>query len=296
MKYIFGIKDYLKNKYKINEKILLLFFIFLFISCLNPYRLEYFTKFILIPISILTILLPNLLNDFRLWLVVSITLTLNLIFNYFFTSNHLFIATYFSWCITLILISKDDLFGSLRLCSKYILVLVLGMATIHKITSISFTDGSFLAYEFLLGLRYFLPIILVWPNFNIFISQNRVNVTDLVDSYSIEEITSEIAFPGGEFFVFTRIFSYITILFEAALFLVFLTYPKYKSVTHILLISFVWFTYVYTNENSFFSMLCILGYMLSFDDQKKFRLLYVLTIFIMLGMDLINFRPSFLIY
>jgi len=286
----------LLKRYKKQEFIFLLFFVFLIVSTLNPYRLEYFVKFLILPISIVVLVFPILLKEWIIWLLISIFLVLNLYFNYLHTSNHLFIATYFSWIVTLIIISKDDFNDALRISSKYLLVLVMGMATIHKITSQEFYSGSFMSFEFLLGLRYFFPIILLWPNFNSYIDVNRSIFTEISNENFDEEIIHNVVSPGEEFFIFTKILSFITIFYEAIVTLFLLIYPRYRRLTHILLISFIWFTYIYTNENSFFSMLCILGYVISYEDQKNFRTLYILTIILMLSMDVISFRPGFLKY
>ena len=286
----------LLKRYKKQEFILLFFFVFLIVSTLNPYRLEYFVKFLILPVSIVAVVFPNLLKEWKIWLLTSIFLVLNLYFNYLHTSNHLFITTYFSWIVTLILISKDDLHDSLRISSKYLLVLVMGMGTIHKITSPEFYSGSFMSFEFLLGLRYFFPIILLWPNFNSYIEANRSVYTEIFNKNFDEEIIYNVVSPGAEFFIFLKMLSFFTIFYEAILTFSLLIYPRYRRLTHILLISFIWFTYIYTNENSFFSMLCILGYVISYKDQKRFRTLYILTIILMLSMDVIGFRPGFLQY
>jgi len=289
------ISNFLK-RYKKQNFILLLFFVFLIVSTLNPYRLEYFVKFLILPISILVVVFPVLLKEWKIWLLTSIFLVLNLFFNYLHTSNHLFIATYFSWIVTLILISKHDFQDSLRISSKYLLALVMGMAVVHKITSPEFYSGSFMSFEFLLGLRYFFPIILLWPNFNSYIEENRSIYTEIFNKNFDEEINYNLVSPGEEFFIFSKVLSFLTIFYEAIVMLFLLVYPKYRRLTHILLISFIWFTYLYTNENSFFSMLCILGYVISYEDQKKIRTLYILTIILMLSMDVIGFRSGFLRY
>ena len=221
---------------------------------------------------------------------------MNLFFNYLHTSNHLFIATYFSWIVTLILISKDDFQVALRITSKYLLVVVMGMATIHKITSQEFYSGSFMSYEFLLGLRNFFPIILIWPNFTVYIGENQSIFAEIFTKNFDGENIYNVVSPGEEFFIFAKILTLLTIFYEAIVTLFLLIYPRYRRLTHILLISFIWFTYIYTNENSFFSMLCILGYVISYDDQKRFRTLYVLTIILMLSMDVLSFRPGFMGY
>lgn len=286
----------LLKRYKTQEFILLLFFIFLIVSTLNPYRLEYFVKFLLLPVSIAALIIPGLLKNRVIWLLTSVCLSLNLYFNFLHTSNHLFIATYFSWIVTLILISKDDFQDALRVTSKYLLVVVMGMALIHKITSQEFYNGSFMSFELLLGLRVFFPIILIWPNFNGYIGENQSVLTEIFTQRFDEENIYNVVSPGEEFFIFAKILTFLTIFYETIVTLFLLIYPIYKRLTHILLITFIWFTYIYTNENSFFSMLCILGYVISYDDQKKFRTLYVLTIILMLSMDVLSFRPGFLGY
>ncbi len=286
----------LLERYKKQEYILLLFYVFLIVSTLNPYRLEYFVKFLILPISIVVIVFPFLVKEWIVWLLTSVFLALNLYFNYLHTSNHLFIATYFSWIVTLILISKDNFQDALRVSSKYLLVLVMGMAVIHKITSQEFYSGSFMSFEFLFGLRFFFPIILIWPNFNNYIEGNRSIFGEIVNKNFDEENIYNVFSPGEEFFIFAKILSYITIFYEVIVTLFLLIYPRYRRLTHILLISFIWFTYIYTNENSFFSMLCILGYVISYNDQKRFRALYVLTIILMLSMDVFSFRPGILKY
>lgn len=286
----------LLKRYKTQELILLLFFIFLIVSTLNPYRLEYFVKFLILPISIVVLVFPTLLKEWIVWLLTSVFLVLNLYFNYLHTSNHLFIATCFSWIVTLILISKDDFHDAIRISSKYLLVLVLGMATIHKITSQEFYSGSFMSFEFLLGLRSFFPIIILWPNFSSYILENRSIFSGILNNNFDEEHIYNVVSPGEEFFIFAKILSFITIFYEAVVVLFLLIYPRYRRLTHILLISFIWFTYIYTNENAFFSMLCILGYAICYNDQKRFRTLYVITIILMLSMDVLSFRPGFLGY
>ena len=284
------------KRYKNQDFILLLFFVFLIVSTLNPYRLEHFVKFLIFPVSLAVIIFPFLMRKWAAWLLISVFLTLNLYFNYLHTSNHLFIATYFSWIVTLVLISKDDFTEALRSSSKYLLVLVMGMAVIHKITSPEFYSGSFMSYEFLFGLRYFSPIILLWPNFDNYISQNQSGLGEIFNTNFDGENSVSIVYPDEEFFVFTKILSYFTIFYEAVVVLFLVIYPRYKRLTHILLLSFIWFTYIYTNENSFFSMLCILGYLISYSGQKRFRTAYIITIILMLSMDVLSFRPGFLQY
>ena len=284
------------KRYHDQNFILLLFFVFLIVSTLNPYRLEYFVKFLILPVSIAVIAFPFLMKKWAAWLLISVFLTLNLYFNYLHTSNHLFIATYFSWIVTLVLISKDDFCEALRSSSKYLLILVMGMAVIHKITSPEFYSGSFMSYEFLFGLRYFFPIIMLWPNFDNYISQNQSGLGEIFNKNFSGESSVSFVYPDEEFFVFTKGLSFITIFYEAVVVLFLVIYPRYKRLAHILLLSFIWFTYIYTNENSFFSMLCILGYLISYSGQKKFRTAYIITIILMLSMDVLSFRPGFLQY
>lgn len=283
-------------RYKNQEFILFLFFVFLIVSVLNPYRLEPFVKFLILPLSIAVLAFPYLLRKWAVWLLTSVFLSLNLYFNYLHTSNHLFIATYFSWIVTLVLVSKDDLSEALRSSSKYLLILVMGMAVIHKITSPEFYSGSFMSYEFLFGLRYFFPIIVIWPNFNSYILQNQSNLVEIFSNNFAGETANNFVYPGEDFFIFTKILSLFTIFYEVVVVLFLVIYPRYKKISHLLLISFIWFTYLYTNENSFFSMLCILGYLLSYNDQKRFRAGYIITILLMLSMDVLDFRPGFLLY
>ena len=286
----------LLKKYQDQNFILLLFFVFLIVSTLNPYRLEHFVKFLILPVSIAVVVFPFLIKKWAAWLLISVFLTLNLYFNYLHTSNHLFIATYFSWIVTLVLISKDDFSEALRSSSKYLLILVMGMAVIHKITSPEFYSGSFMSYEFLFGLRYFFPIIILWPNFNNYISANQSGLGEIFNRNFNGESADNFVYPDEEFFVFTKILSLFTIFYEAVVVLFLVIYPRYKRLAHILLLSFIWFTYIYTNENSFFSMHCILGFLISYREQKRFRTAYVITIILMLSMDVLSFRPGFLQY
>lgn len=292
---ILNLKKYFINSYKKEDIPLFLFLFFLFVSTFNPYRLEEIVKYLILPSALLGLAIPYLIRSWKYWFLLSLLLLFNLVFNFFNTSNHLFIATYFAWTVALILISKEDFFITLRSCSRYILILVMGMATLHKITSPEFTSGSFMTYEFLLGIRKFFLLEIIWADLGKIFSVNRTNVTDMISEGSAQISGADLLSPGDEFFIFTKVFSYFTIFFEAALFLSFVFYARLNRVTHILLILFIWFTYLYTNENSFFSMLCILGYLLSYKENKKIRIMYTATVIIMLIMDLAKFRPGILV-
>lgn len=290
------LKRKFNDRYLNQNIVFLLFLLLLMVSTINPVKLDYYTKITILPICLFAIIFTTYLKNWKLWLFISLSLTSNLFLNYLLTANHLFLATYLSWTITLILLTGDDFYGNLRVCSRWLLIIVTGMASLHKITSPVFIDGSFISFQLLIGARKISALNLYWPELGSLIQSNKAILFGIFDNASLISSSQKIVYPDNFFFMFAKIFSWIILGYEVLLFLLLLLYPRLKKTTHILIIIFVFFTYLYTNENIFFSLLCILGFLLTEKSDKKFRLIYIFLIIALLFMYTFNFRASFIKY
>lgn len=108
-----------------------------------------------IPVVILgaaALVLPPLRRSPELWLALALVLLAGYARDWFLTDNHKFLMAY--WCLALALaLRARDPAGALAVSSRWLLALCFVFATLWKLFSADFLDGTFFHYAFLTDTR-----------------------------------------------------------------------------------------------------------------------------------------------
>lgn len=111
--------------------------------------------YVRIPVSMLGaagLLLPSLRRGGTLWLLLALALFGGYGWEWFLTDNHKFLFAY--WCLALFLaLRTGDPVGALAVSSRWLLALCFVFATLWKLLSPDFLDGSFFHFSFLTDTR-----------------------------------------------------------------------------------------------------------------------------------------------
>lgn len=167
--------------------------------------------------------------------------------------NHMFLFFYLS-LLVLFVEKKEDIRSNFR----WLVVIIMGFATLHKITNPNFISGDFLAYRLLSG-DFFQPLYMsgLFPNIEEVLDQNYQSIYEFTqnESFLSEQITLKNVEPnlmaGLPFFVYAIIGMEFLV---ATLFAFF-----YKKMAFIVLLIFVASIGLIVSEFEFAATLLFMG-------------------------------------
>ena len=228
----------------------------------------------------LFIFLPKLLrnNDYQnirlsfALILYLLTFLLGIFYNYFSLPNHFFVF----FAITLIIVLYEDL-NVAKENFRWLFIVLMGFATIHKLAEPTFINGDFVGFMMAKG-GFFYHII----NSGLFselkqsIIDNNHQISYLMKSDPVESRAVILDIPSISFNLVVNIFSYLIIIGELVLTLLFVFLPS-KKYTLFFLWVFINSIVFITVELEFISTLLFIGLILCPNDFKLLNKSYGLS-------------------
>ena len=170
---------------------------------------------------------------------------------------------------------------------RALLIITFGFATLHKFLSEYFMSGRLLASYFLKGRTFQRPLELIYEGFPETIQAYRAQL-DHISGHATAAVSSvAITVPTPDFDALCAALAIGIGIAELAVFGM-LAWKRtfYSRWFPYVLVGFVWGTYLFRNELTFFSLLCILGLMGLTQASRLSRFLLAGSAVILLSLSL----------
>ena len=189
--------------------------------------------------------------------------------------NHHFMMTYFSAAIVVCLSARASQRSELlQINARWLLVVLMGFATVHKVVSPTFQDGSYIGYEIARGgfggplLPVLGPIAEKAKENDRRIKEFRSRPPSEVTQVELEPLT-----PGPRYVAYG--FALSIVLVELLLFLGFIFMPS-SVLSHLLLVAFIATLMVLRQEFTFISVVAAMGFISCANEKPRFRAVYAI--------------------
>lgn len=201
---------------------------------------------------------PRLTLSWQPWAAMATILVVGVFMLPFDVPNHHFVLAYVTLALAIALSAPETARAStLRWNARWLLVAIMGFATLHKVISPAFMDGSYLAYVLATG-GFGAPVLALCHACGAAAVQNASLVGEFRAALPASEAAVMLAAPLPNLAVAGRAFAWAIVAGEALLFLAFLVAPS-RRVSHIFLLVFAATLGVIRQEFLFISVLCLLG-------------------------------------
>ena len=210
------------------------------------------------------------------WIIVSIGFAIGILQRPLDVPNHHWMMTYLSAAIALALLfnqDTDDVTQELSESIRWLIVVLMGFATLQKLLSTNFMDSSYIAFEVARG-GFAAPVLKFIPAIYEPIQENIELVNNLHATPPGELGSVILNWPIPGFKAIAYGFTFSILAMEAWLFLGMLCWPK-KYITHISLIAFATTLAVLRQEFTFISIVCSLGLLSCGAELRYCRYAYV---------------------
>jgi len=236
---------------------------------------------LLIRFTILLLMLYQLLvRPIRLfwfiWLIVFVLLAIPVLWLRFDLANHHYVLTYLALAFFVSSAGTSTAIPeNIAANARWMLVLILGFATLHRLLSPTFPDGSYIG--FMLSKGGFFSYITDWFSpARQAIEQNQALLNRLSE-HSLTPHEAVVLQPPVPYFGWvTKGIVWMMLVVEVWLGLAVLLAPG-QTFTHLSLLAFVGILSVMRQELEFISILTLVGYAVS-DDEKNLSKVYLLLI------------------
>ena len=235
----------------------------------------------LVLLCIIAVAYRKLLKATPFWYIISVLWGTTIYFHWESTDNHKYLICY--WCLALCTtfsVAPKDQLKALRQTSRLLIGLCMTLATLWKLMSPDYLDGTFFHYCLLIDER-FTSVATTFGN---------VSSTTLTDNRELWELLREGYLYGIEFQNTTletspelgtlaRFLSWWTIFIEAALAWLFFmpAHPLVSRIRNFVLLVFAVTTYAVAPVKGFGWILMLLGVAQCHNDEKAFRIAYLVT-------------------
>ena len=214
--------------------------------------------------------------SYWVWPLVAITLLVALLQRPTDVPNHHWMMMYVSFAISLsCLIGRTDQerLDDLAASTRWLIVVLMGFATVQKLLSPSFMDATYIGFELARG-SFATPVLKFFSETYQIVESNNALVDQLHASPPSElaEVTLPPPYPGLTYLAYG--FTAAIIGMEAWLFACMVWLPK-RVMTHLSLIAFAGTLAVLRQEFTFISVVCTLGLLSCGGNHKWVRLIYV---------------------
>lgn len=209
------------------------------------------------------------------WPVVAIGLAMGIVERPLDVPNHHWMMTYLSSAISLCMLGCRDQatqVESLSFNARALLIVLMGFATVQKLLSPDFLDGSYIGFELARG-GFGGPLLKLVPETHAIVTSNAELVETLhtTPPSDLNAVKLEPPFPA--FTAITYGFTASILLMELWLCLSMLLIPK-RAITHLSLIAFIITLAGLRQEFTFISVVCAMGLMACGSESKIFRVTY----------------------
>ena len=208
------------------------------------------------------------------WAVVAAGLALGIAGRPLAVANHHYVLTWASLALALALSAPVDERRTLvRHNARWLLVAIMGFATVHKLISGPFMDGSFLGFGIATG-AFAEPLLQFCPSCLESIGRNVAAVGEFRTTVPEAGAAVTLIDPVPNLPAVARGFGLATLLVEAVLFALFLFVPRARA-THLLLLAFAAGLGVNRQELTFISVVAVLGFMSCPAEHARLRWAYL---------------------
>jgi hypothetical protein len=232
------------------------------------------------------IFLPDLTARWVYWMTLAFTMALDLTINYASQANHFWLALYTTLFFALACYRQEQDIPMAFNIPRALLVAVFGFATLQKMITPYFTSGRLLSDYFLRGSSLSVPLSWIYPGFSDTIQAYRDTHAGLAASEVLTGTSLPISLPGDSFVTLCMALTAGIILVEAAMFI---SMAVGKSFHHpampVLLLAFVWGTFLFRGEYSFFALLCYLFFLAQPRMAPLAKILTLLSMATFLALD-----------
>ncbi|MEL6444721.1 MAG: hypothetical protein AAF089_11605 [Bacteroidota bacterium] len=210
------------------------------------------------------------------WPVICVTLAMGLVARPLDMPNHHWMVTYLAAVISIATLWTRDPAAqveALRASARWLLVVLMGFATVQKLLSPDFMDGSYIGFELIRG-GFAGPVLELIPAIGSVIGPNAEAVQHFHETppADLAAITLASPFPGFATAAYT--ITALTLLMEAWLCLGMWAFPK-RRITHLSLILFIVTLAVIRQEVTFISVVCVVGLLACTPEQRWLRWTYI---------------------
>lgn len=262
----------------------LIFFIYIFKSDF-PHRR--FSIFFLLIIIFSLFFNQKILSKIVFWVSSIIILSIDLTTNWYRVANHHFVL--FFCCLLFFFVLRQPKHKQqdyLQNNGRSILLVLLFFASIQKLLSPTFIDGSFVG-QYLTSGGFFQLILSKIESYQNYIASNRTIITEF--NSQVPNATASIQLNGNPKIISTisLIYTYSILIFESLVFYVFLR-VKNLNIRHYFLIGLIIAVFISRLECGFLSLLCLLGITQCNEKQSNFKLIYVFLITLFSALIILN--------
>ncbi|HSM36572.1 MAG TPA: hypothetical protein VK837_09275 [Longimicrobiales bacterium] len=218
------------------------------------------------------------------WGLVTLGLAFGIAGRPFAVANHHFVLTWASLAMVLSLSAPDgERVGLVRHNVRWLLVAIMGFATLHKFISGPFMDGSFLAFGISAG-AFAEPLVGYCARCAAAIAQNEAALGAFRATVPEAGASITLVDPIGNLSLVARAFGASIIFVEAAMFAGFLLAPRSRW-THLLVLAFAVVLGVIRQELTFISVVAALGYLSCPSGHLWLRRAYLVAAVVFSGLS-----------
>lgn len=247
--------------------------------------------YVVLPIRILCIgglLYPAWQKNYRFWLIIASIVLVGDLYNWFSIDNHKYLLAY--WCLAICFsLRSSDIREALRINARLLIGLCFLFATIWKIFSPDFLNGTAFHYFLLSDGRFANVVDLIGGLSKQILRENRLAISDL--SAAMSNLESVVLQDSFGVIVLSKVFTFWGGIIEALVAIAFLL-PKgnwLSKIRDLFLLTFVITTYAIAPVMGFGWTLIIMGISQADTTLKNIRLYYILA-FILLQIYLFPWR------
>lgn len=228
-----------------------------------------------------------------MWILVSVLLVIHNSIFWLIVGNHQYLITY--WCIacTLVVFSKDPEYF-LRVNARLLIGFTFFFATLWKLTSGEFVDGSLIHYYLLTDYRLETLPMFFGNLGQETLAQNRMLQLAIISAP--EKVVSVALKTSPEVLILSKLTTYWTLLIEGSITFVFLfTRPRWAhDKRDIVFIVFILTTFFLLPVPSFSFILTLLGFAQCPPERKKTLIAYILLFLLTQLFSIQIFMPHIL--
>ncbi len=239
------------------------------------------------------LILPKLVKHPLFWLVIASFNLIHLVENYFSSANHQFLFVYYSFIFSLAFTNEEEQAEEFLIKSfKYMFIVVMGLATLHKAFSLFYWQGG-LIYDYILRggiLKYF--VTMIDSNNSAITVLNAQKLEAFIGNYASIGQGIKLQEPLPWLSSLSSILSASVILIEATL-TIMIASNRFQRIKHWLYLSFVISTFFFRMENLFLSTIALTGFVLCPKENETIRSTYFIIILYFLSLSVLSLMPGF---
>lgn len=264
-----------------------LFLVFLLVLCPTHGRIMDLIKVEVVVLAAFGILTPWLVRRWEYWALFSALFAVDLRHSFEHAANHYFLTLY--TCLALTVMTYLQGRGQVPRINlpRGLLIITFGFAGLHKVISEYFMSGRLLASYFLRGKTFRQPLEWMYPDFSSVVSSYRAQLDVIAEQAATTTTSVPITVPSPDFKELCIALALSIGIGELLVFgMLAIHRTFYSKVAPFVLVGFIWGTFLFRNELTFFSILCILGLMSMTQAGRTARLLLAVSASTMLALSL----------